>query len=219
MVIAAPTSAWTPYLRRTSRPANALVLVVPWLLAYHAAAAAAGFAPLNGVDLVTRAVTRAGGFTGFLVYNGVLVLLGAVLWWRTRGERRVRFGDSALLLAECAVYAAISALLIGWAVEGVAGETEAQLAIGSGAVDVLAVSAGAGVHEELLFRLVGLTGLASAVAFALAHHLAGEPLTAHAFVFRACAGLLFGVLFVTRGLAAAVYTHALYDIAALSIGG
>ena len=32
------------------------------------------------------------------------------------------------------------------------------------------------------------------------------------FVFRTVAGVLLGVLFITRGLGVCVYTHAMYDV-------
>jgi membrane protease YdiL (CAAX protease family) len=99
----------------------------------------------------------------------------------------------------------------------------------------LVLSAGAGVYEELLFRLL-LTGalfwtfdralrlrravagilavLLSAILFSLFHHVGvfGEPFETHVFLFRLWAGLLLSAIFLLRGLAIAVYTHALYDI-------
>src|SRR5262249_35381543 len=104
------------------------------------------------------------------------------------------------------------------------------LGLGAGASIVSAI--GAGVHEELLFRLVILGGcvavlegidpkisvafalVASALLFAAAHHAGthGEPFTVHAFAFRAFAGVAFGAIFWFRSLAHAVYAHVLYDL-------
>lgn len=93
---------------------------------------------------------------------------------------------------------------------------------------------GAGIYEEVLFRLglfVGLyfilrvvqlpglialllAGAAGAVLFAAAHHIGpyGEPMRADYFVFRTVAGLYFTLLFVARGFGIAVGAHAGYDI-------
>jgi hypothetical protein len=93
---------------------------------------------------------------------------------------------------------------------------------------------GAGVYEELLFRLLLVPGVyyglrlvrmphvfASALAvsgaglfFSLAHHagVPGEPFTWFAFVFRWFAGVAFGWIFVIRGFGIAVGTHTAYDI-------
>lgn len=108
-----------------------------------------------------------------------------------------------------------------------------------GAHQRLALAAGAGLYEELLFRalllgggllacfaLARLLGWSEAVrpaliAFALAvsslvfswAHRAGDPLALEPeiFAFRALAGLLFGGLFLLRGLAVAAWAHASYD--------
>ena len=102
------------------------------------------------------------------------------------------------------------------------------------------ISAGAGLHEELLFRLIGISGLSwllagamgekrawvtalllSSLAFSLAHHLgpSGEPFEFAAFVYRALAGIMFALIYQIRGLAVAVWTHALYDVYVLSVYG
>lgn len=106
--------------------------------------------------------------------------------------------------------------------------------------NLLAIAAGAGVYEELLFRGLGLGGLAwllrllfrrvaapltadrlsfllalllSSAAFALAHGLHGhtEAFEVDILAFRILAGLAFGLLYATRGLAVAAYSHFAYD--------
>ena len=93
---------------------------------------------------------------------------------------------------------------------------------------------GAGIYEEVLFRLGLFGGLvmllrvvgipwvvgvpfaacAAAAAFAAAHHVGpyGEPMRADYFVFRTVAGLYFTGLFVLRGFGIAVGAHAGYDV-------
>lgn len=96
-------------------------------------------------------------------------------------------------------------------------------------------SLGAGIFEELVFRL-GLMSLLvwlwlraanvfrmpravggvaavviSAVLFSLHHHLR-EPWDQGVFMFRAMAGVLLGFLFWFRGFGVCVYTHAMYDV-------
>ncbi|MFO0823313.1 MAG: CPBP family glutamic-type intramembrane protease [Gemmataceae bacterium] len=93
---------------------------------------------------------------------------------------------------------------------------------------------GAGIYEEVLFRLGLFVGLfstlrilqfprvvalplamiATALAFAAAHHIGpyGEPMRADYFIFRTSAGLYFTLLFVTRGFGVAVGAHAGYDV-------
>jgi membrane protease YdiL (CAAX protease family) len=104
----------------------------------------------------------------------------------------------------------------------------------------LAVAAGAGLYEEILFRLIGLGGVAlalnfvfrhfaaehtsrrlsflialllSSAAFAAAHGIHGDPqaFEPDILTFRTIAGLSFGLLFVFRGLAVCAYAHFAYD--------
>jgi membrane protease YdiL (CAAX protease family) len=96
------------------------------------------------------------------------------------------------------------------------------------------MSLGAGVHEELVFRLglmggataallliglgraasVSLALVASAVLFSAAHHAGplGESFDQGVFVYRIMAGVVFGLIFYFRSLAHAVYAHFLYDL-------
>ena len=105
----------------------------------------------------------------------------------------------------------------------------------SPAMDVL-MAAGAGYHEELLFRLLPL-GLAlwglprlgvsrktalffwvfvvvliESTLFSLAHFMGLSAVSWYAFWFRFFAGIIFSLLFLFRGFAVAAYAHFLYDV-------
>lgn len=102
----------------------------------------------------------------------------------------------------------------------------------------LLLAVGAGVYEEIFFRLILLSllyylckkfchflalpdwvGAVSAIvisslSFSAFHHI-GEyaaPFSWEAFAFRSIAGSVLGAIFILRGLGVAVYTHAFYDI-------
>ena len=104
----------------------------------------------------------------------------------------------------------------------------------------LMVSLGAGLYEELLFRVLLVSGLlwlgrralglapvaatagavvVGAVVFSAFHYLGpfGDRLEAGSFVFRAVAGLAFSALYVTRGFGITAWTHALYDFYVLTL--
>jgi membrane protease YdiL (CAAX protease family) len=98
----------------------------------------------------------------------------------------------------------------------------------------IVLSFGAGVHEELVFRLILISALTaiggklfgfgralnlaiaflvSSALFSAAHHvIGGEPWRVGVFVYRLLCGLVFATIFQVRGFGVAVYTHALYDI-------
>ena len=93
---------------------------------------------------------------------------------------------------------------------------------------------GAGIYEELLFRLIllpltfwGLRRLGAkprpsmiaavllgSLLFAAAHYVGpyGEVFVPFTFMFRFLAGMFFSILFVSRGFGIAAGTHAGYDI-------
>lgn len=97
-------------------------------------------------------------------------------------------------------------------------------------------SMGAGIFEELVFRLglmsalvwIGMRAvrgwglprwvagacaiIVSALVFSWFHHLCGEPFDRSRFVFRTMAGVLLGLLMWARGYGVCVYTHTVYNM-------
>ena len=56
----------------------------------------------------------------------------------------------------------------------------------------------------------------SSLLFSLAHFMAEDP-NWYRFAYRAAAGLVFAIVFLTRGFAVAAYTHTMYDIWVLEV--
>jgi membrane protease YdiL (CAAX protease family) len=117
-----------------------------------------------------------------------------------------------------------------------------RLAVGQTQWSSVWLSVGAGVYEELFFRLLLLGGgalvlqrlfefgrvvslvlmlLISSLAFSATHHVGsmGEPFDSFVFTFRAVCGLGLGILYVARGLGIAAWTHAIYNIMVLVVYG
>lgn len=211
-----------------------LILIFPLYLAYAIGVVFSG--SINGVDLVSRQLWRLCGAdrtTYLLVHAGLAAAF--VLWVRhARRTRTLSIEVAAPVIAEAAVYALAMGTVIRLFMIHVlerGGLLELGLEIGPTTRHVIA-SLGAGVHEELVFRLgllcalawgLGRAGLrprvalvlaviASALVFSWAHHLAGEPWDRAVFVYRALAGVVFALVFWYRSLAHAVYAHALYDV-------
>jgi len=98
----------------------------------------------------------------------------------------------------------------------------------------LALSIGAGLFEEIIFRvfllnllffifnyfinkkliIVSLSVLISSLLFSISHYVGSmaDSWELYSFMFRWIAGILFTVLYFARGFAITSYTHALYDI-------
>ncbi len=204
-----------------------LVLIFPLLLAYEIGVLFAG--QVNGADLVTRAVFAAVGSRAAYLAIYAAIAIGFLIWIRhTRRGDTLGLALAGPVLLEAALYALSLGALVTLIVDRL---------LGLGLTLPSVISAiGAGVHEELVFRLALIAGLialgrraggpfggrlavalaiaASSLVFAAAHHVGrlGEPWTAHVFAFRAVAGVVFGAVFWFRSLAHAVYAHVLYDL-------
>jgi hypothetical protein len=197
-----------------------LVLIFPLLLAYAIGVLFVG--RVNGADVITRLVYGALGRTPYLLAYAAAAAL-YLAWVRRSGRTQtLRVEIVGPVVLEAAIYA----FTLGAAITLVLSRV-----LGMGAVGTITGALGAGVHEELVFRLLLLGGLVtmfrgtgraavaialglSSIAFAAAHHVGpyGEAFSAHVFAFRVLAGAAFGAIFWFRSLAHAVYAHVLYDL-------
>ena len=234
------------YLELSRTHSYSVLFALPLLLLYEAGAAwVAGTqeAPLrNGADVLLRALLAAGGVHTTLAFTAVLVAAGGFLVLAERRRKRnppeLRGGVFAGMLAESALYALLFGVVVGTATQWVLGGV--RLAADGGVlsrvspVQGVVLSLGAGIYEELLFRVLLAGGLfvlfrqgglprlrsgvfaalLSALAFSAFHYLGpyGDPWDLSSFTFRFLAGLAFSVLFLVRGFGIAAWTHALYDV-------
>lgn len=234
----APGSPWLAHLRGRLDGITSAVLVFPLFLGYQLGILSGR--GQNGVDLLTRSLVQVaerdvGNYLAILgvmlvVYAAVLVIL----------RRRGRFDPRAFvpMLAESALYALTMGSIILFVMNRLIGVLPGLSVGGSSGADVLVISAGAGFHEELVFRVIIMGGLAwlltgitgekrawmialvvSSIVFSIAHHIgpSGEAFTFAAFVYRMFAGGFFAIVYQVRGFAVAAWTHALYDVFVLSI--
>lgn len=190
----------------------------------------------SGVDVISQGLLGILGLRGYVGAIGVTTLLVIGV-----ASRRLdgRLGRHALLAGPVAVEAGLYGLFLGAGIlefmdwRGLLG----PLLIDATTFEHVVMSAGAGLCEESLFRLLLLPAttavlvrglamprpiaLAVAVAatsllFAGAHLLGGEAWDPFAFTYRTLAGCVFAGLFLTRGFAVATWSHATYDFFVLS---
>ncbi|MEO8619931.1 MAG: CPBP family intramembrane glutamic endopeptidase [bacterium] len=223
-----------------------LVFALPLLLFYEILEAvspvrAQGGVIRNGADVVlTSLFTYLLGPRGPLVFMALVI--GVSLWLirRDRGAGPLRPGIFAAMCGESVILALAFGFIVGTVTMQVLGPLRALAAgggLGGSVLERLTLSVGAGLYEELLFRVVIVTLLANgfrvlgfgrvfagtmatiigALLFSAFHYIGplGEPLRLESFVFRAIAGLAFSALYLTRGFGITAWTHALYDIAVL----
>jgi hypothetical protein len=234
------TSSTTSYWRAARAPRYSLTFAFPLLAAYESLAFALSHDALtgvrNGADVLLKSVfVLLGGRNGLILFGVVLLGTGTALVWRDRRRSGPLMGRVFLLMAlESVVYALAFGLVVG-TVTGVLLRGLALGPAGLGLATQLMISLGAGIYEELLFRvlLVGTlawvgrrlfgwstTGagvfatLAGALVFSGFHYIGpyGDRLDLASFTFRAVAGVLFSGLYLLRGFGITAWTHAIYDV-------
>ena len=242
-VVQALRSYWT-----TSRaPRYSITFALPLLILYEALAATlsrfAGEQMRNGADVMLRSLfVTVAGRRGPLVF--VLCVIGVSIWLIARDLRR-----GGKLQARVFAWMSAEAVLLALAFGLVIGTVTAKLLAPLGALAIggqppmgvgarLMLSLGAGLYEELLFRVLLVSGLllvarrvlawgpalaktfavvVGALIFSAFHYVGayGDPFRVDSFVFRTLAGVAFSALYVFRGFGITAWTHALYDVLVL----
>ena len=178
------------------------------------------------------------GVNATLILNGFFMLAVVVAAVRLSRRDALHAGTFMGMMAESGAYAlllgpvALLPLAGRWHFPGFALDM-------SNLWVKLVISSGAGLYEELLFRFIlmgvvflvaehvlrmkrpmaGLLALVvSGAVFSVAHFVSpAEEANMGAFLYRLMAGMVLGVIFLTRGFGVAVWTHALYDVYVLCL--
>ncbi len=253
--LASPPPRPARYAEATRTATYGFLAALPLFVLYEVGVLLANRGPGEirvGADVWLKSLLAMLGATGWAALGGVVLLIGAAVWWRER-ERRPPLVPRyfAYLVGESLLYAVGLAFVVGGAVGVLFGAwlwpssalpdlalaQFAQIPLGL----QLALSIGAGLYEELVFRVVLVGGLfwllqktsrldrkrayvlaavVGAVVFSAVHHLGpyGDPFTLSVFTFRFLFGLALNAVFLLRGFALAAWTHALYDVLVVTGG-
>lgn len=238
------------YWSLSRAPLESLVFTLPLVLIYECGVLLLGRGtPRNGADVWLRSILDSLGFDAYFFLLPALTIVGLAAWhhlehdrWRFSGRVLVGMACESLLLA--CVLIGLAHLQEGiWPELMPAGVAWASLDTGGFSVSPssqlmlqrLVGYCGAGLYEEVLFRLLMLPVLAwglirllgvsrataaggavicSAVLFSAAHYVGvhGDTFDLYSFTFRTVAGVFFGVLFLARGFGISAGTHAVYDV-------
>ena len=226
-------------------PLASLIFLSPILLAYETGVLVLGAESVrNGCDVWLRTLLQTCGFGQYFLLPCVTVFV-LVGWhyvtrhpWQTAPDVLVRMGWESMVFA---------VLLLLWSqlqfeCFQVAIRHDALVQVGERGpefVPRLVGFLGAGIYEELLFRLLLIpilssllmkcgepqpaslwtAAIASSALFAAAHYGAfvgvGDVFRWTTFSFRFIAGLAFAAIFLWRGFGIAVGAHFLYDVLAI----
>jgi hypothetical protein len=239
-----PPERASSYWSATRAPRHSLLFALPLLLLYEALAFGLSGSELgnvrNGADVLLKSVFVAlGGRHGVLAFSLILGCAGAILIWRDRRSGgSIRPGLFPVMFLESVLYAVLLGGVVSALTSLVLHGRLALVAGGMGEFPLatqLMISLGAGIYEELLFRVLLVGALAwlaarvfgwrpapaaifaavsGALVFSLFHYVGpyGDPFEIGSFTFRAIAGLIFSAMYLLRGLGITAWCHALYDV-------
>lgn len=222
-------------------PLSSLCFLLPWLAVYEAGmhlAARENSAPVqNGADYWMRSILIHAGAGQLLL--PVLVIGALIVWhmagkhpWRLRAETQLgMLAESLLLAIGLIALGRLHHMLFDLPLRN---NQSAPLAIMTPATVRAVTYVGAGVYEEVLFRLclipaacllfrmfefpgrlaAVMAAITTSFLFAIAHHVgpAADAFNLFSFSFRAAAGVFFAAVFLLRGFGITVGSHAVYDL-------
>lgn len=241
----------TNYWTLSTRPLHILCFLLPLVLIYEIGSAVhfAGSTPGEHETVAAyRIIYDIFGLFGVsgLYLPGVLIVVVLLMWHLfTRDSWQVHAGVIAGMTIEALLWT-LPLLVVGQIANRLITGDPAPAAAVLAAADLQAqpwtaravLAIGAGVYEELVFRMVLIAAVhllvvdlmgsrefagraiaigVAAAAFALYHDVRtpGGGIDAWPLLFYFSAGVFFGAIYVWRGFGIVVATHALYDLAVL----
>lgn len=237
------TRTWT-YASATRTVTYGFLASLPLFVLYEVGIVLVNRGSFVGVEVgaglwLKTLLTTLGG-RGWFAMGMVVLIIGIWAFWRDRDRRPpVRRDYFVRLVAESALYAVLLAVTIGFTVGALFGSWVLPVGIVQTVSELsiplkLALSIGAGLYEELVFRVLlvggmfwlmmlflenrkfayGLAAVIGALIFSTVHYIGplGDPFALPSFTFRALFGLALNGVFLIRGFAVAAWTHALYDV-------
>lgn len=165
-----------------------------------------------------------------------MMLLGFFILYKEREKLKdLKFSYFLVMIAETIIYAIIVAI-ISSALTSLILNFSANDSVDSlSYLQKLALSLGAGLYEELFFRVLLVSGFVfifnkmfnnkkwaaniaavtlSAALFSAVHYTGsmGDLFTLNSFLYRFLFGLILNGIYIWRGFGVAAWTHALYDV-------
>jgi hypothetical protein len=249
-LLAAPARAQSYFVASRS-PRYSILFALPLLLAYEGLALLLPVRETqgvrNGAEVILKSLFDAAvGSWGAAAFGAVMLGVAGLLVTRDirANGAPARGSIYVMMMLESIVLAAVFAVTASLITQRVLGVLHMSIGVAA-AIDAptrFMVSLGAGIFEELLFRVVLVSALIaltrvlfgagprasaavavvlSALIFSAFHYVGpfGDTLALPSFLFRTIAGLLFSLIYVLRGFGIVAWTHALYDVGLLFLAG
>lgn len=191
------------------------------------------------VDILMKSIFQTFGVNAISATLIAAALIGAVILYLKRTDiRHLKSSYFLSMILESAVYAVLVTIVIVGFLETILAMNISAGTDSLNKIQLFALSLGAGLYEELFFRVILVGGLSylfiklisrqttaylaaaviAALIFSSVHYIGqfGDIFTLGSFLFRFLFGLALNLIYVIRGFGIAAWTHALYDIFIIS---
>ncbi len=224
------------YLKKTRSPFYSLIFTLPLFFIYEIGMLSVSHADMpvlrNGADVFMRQILGAlglWGMQGFGFISLVAIVVIVVMQVRAQEAFRIRGKYLATMILESAAWMTGLYLVLSLSEHYILGNSV------EGLLHQVILAVGAGIYEEILFRVLLVGGAAiiirfifswgkpmqvmsaiivSAVIFSLFHFIGsvGDEYSFRLFLYRTIAGIYLGGLYLLRGFGITAWTHSLYDV-------
>ena len=223
------------YFQLSKTPLYGLLSAIPLLVIYEIMAFSlsrdADWYIRNHADIIFKNFVQMFGLHGPLALCFIAIIVVTIAYLLQEKKIQIwNFKFFILIILEGAIYAAFIGAILSFFI----GALLLSASINKELEVSLMLAFGAGVYEELIFRvlLFSITGytliqlfsaerkiaaytvaaIFSSISFAWVHYLGEETFTFYSALYRAFAGMLFCVIYFFRGFGVTAWTHTLYDI-------
>ncbi|HHT9130305.1 MAG TPA: CPBP family intramembrane glutamic endopeptidase [Candidatus Brocadiaceae bacterium] len=223
------------YFHRSKSLANSFLFILPLLILYEVGIAMQGSSIKNVADIIIKTPFSIFGKNGSLIFNSLVIVFLFISVFYI--EKKYQFSSIIFIpmLTESLAYALFIGYGVGFIVYKVLFTYTLAKPFSMDKFLGIILSVGAGVYEEIVFRLLLLSALyfiftnllkinkpigvtisviLGALVFTSMHYLGAlsDNFTYTNFTFRLLSGLVLSTIFMLRGLGIAVYTHSIYDV-------
>lgn len=170
----------------------------------------------------------------------LVAVIGLFIIYKERERlKTLNFSYFPVLIIEATVYAIVVAIISQSLVSAILNMAASDPINSLSITQQIALSLGAGLYEELFFRVIlvtvfillftklfgkkwaGITAavVLSALLFSAVHYVGsmGDAFTMSSFLYRFLFGLILNGIYVWRGFGVAAWTHAIYDIMVIAL--
>ncbi len=233
------------YLRNSSTLSYSYLITLPFLVLYEVGIFFVNAGSTSGVrisaDVFIKQIFSSIGLNGTFAFGALVVIVGVIVLNQERKEGIViKPKYLGYMFLESLAYGILLGFLVGSFVSDIFGASVASTTLqmpgqpGGSIFSGLVLSLGAGVYEELIFRLIlvsllfallfwikssglvrySIAAIIGALIFSGVHYIGfyGDPFELGSFTFRFLMGLALNGLMLLRGFGIAVAAHALYDV-------